>query len=237
MSDRTRRGAALVALVLALGGCKSLPPFNADLGRETSPMGAVRVPYAVAVSYFGYVQTGTDAADARAGNGGKKTLYLYLWLPDITPELGIRMLSPVAGLAAPTNRDFVEDSFRDKAATDPTSYFDPWIALQRCLSTAAPEDIAKPCGQWVSLGDNDDSAELPPQPGGERHNALLRVASGTDDPLKVLARGMYRIAFGTRKGSDMHGTFLTQLGAPIELHGVAMARTTAELQKLVATGR
>jgi len=215
-------------LAMACGG--GLPSFGADLAKQSSPMGDIRVPYMSMVSYFGYVKPG--AAPDEVANG-KKMYYLYLWVPIVAPEIGVRMVSPVADLAKPTDKDFVDPMFKTEGATDKTNYFDTWVRVERCLIAINPEDIKKPCDKWVSYGENDDSSELPAQPSGSKYNSVLRITSEVSDPLKALIRGMYRIGFTTYKVGEVQGSFLAQVGAPIELPGTVIAKTTEELYKMV----
>lgn len=213
----------------SMGGGKGLPSFGADMGKQEMMGREVRVPYTSLASYYGYIQPGAEPDEVREG---KKMYYLYLWVPAVAPEIGVRMLSPVAGLAKPGKGDFVHPEYDKNAAG--TAYFDTWVRVERCLAAVAPEDITKPCGQWQNYGDNDDSSELPANPGGQKYNSVLRITSDPNDPMKALVRGMYRIAFTTYKTGEVEGTFLAQVGAPVELPGTAIAKTPEELQKLAS---
>ena len=228
MNRKNLVGLAFVtAFAVGCGG--GLPTFGADLAKQSTPMGDVRVPYTSMVNYFGYVQPGAQPDEVREG---KKMFYLYMWVPIVAPEIGVRMVSPVANLAKPTDKDFVDTNFAANAA-DATNYFDTWVRVERCLTAINPEDIVKPCDQWTNYGDNDDSSELPAQPSGSKYNSVLRITSEPSDPLKALIRGMYRIGFTTYKVGEVQGSFLAQVGAPIELPGTAIARTPADLHKIV----
>ncbi len=121
----------------------------------------------------------------------------------------------------PAEGDFVRDGFADYRAANPETYFDTWIGLERALTIVDPADIESNIGstEWLRFGNNDDSSELPEQPSGNRYNSLLRVTAG-DEPL---VRGLYRIAFTTYRASPVEGTFVAQVGAPIELPGVVLA--------------
>ena len=224
-----------LSLVFAVGCGGGLPSFGADFGKKSSPMGEVRLPYTSVVNYFGYVQPGSQPDEVREG---KKMYYLYLWIPVVAPEIGVRMISPVADLAKPADKgDFVDAAFKDKGGADKTNYFDTWVRVERCLTAINPEDITKPCSQWTNFGDNDDSAELPAQPSGNKYNSVLRITSTPSDPLKALVRGMYRIAFTTYKVGEVQGSFLAQVGAPVALPGVGIAKTPAELNKIVTAAK
>jgi len=180
------------------------------------------------ISYFGYIAPGSKPDEVV---GGKKMYYLYLWVPVVAPEIGVRMISPVKGLAKPEKGDFVDPKFAANAET--SDYFDTWVRLERCTAAINPEDISKPCGSWSKYGENDDSGELPAQPSGSKYNSLMRITSVPSQPLKALVRGMYRIGFTTYKVGEVKGSFLAQVGAPVKLPGTAIARTPAELAALV----
>ena len=221
----------LVAGFLTLAaGCAGLPTFGADLGKQEVAGQEVRAPYTSVMSYYGYVAPGAEPDEMR---DGKKMYYLYLWVPAVAPEIGVRMLSPVKNLAkADPKKDFIDPAYM--ANKDSDAYFDTWVRFERCLAAVNPEDITKPCAQWVTFGENDDSSELPANPGGQKYNSVLRVATSADDPLKALVRGMYRVAFTTYKVGEVQGTFLAQVGAPVDLPGTAIARNPADLAKAVA---
>ncbi len=220
------KNAGLGVLLLS-AGCAGLPAFGADLGMQEEAGARTRQPYATLTTYFGYVAPGGQPDEL---SHGKKLYYLYVWVPALTQELGVRLLSPARG-AEPSAGDFVDPSYVANAAD--SSYFDTWVRVERCLTAVNPEDLAKPCSQWTTFGDNDDSSELPPNPSGQTYNSLLRITSIPADPMKSLVRGLYRIAFTTYKVGEVQGTFLTQVGTTAELPGTAIAKTQEQLQSLV----
>ena len=79
------------------------------------------------------------------------------------------------------------------------------------------------------MASNDDSSELPKQPNGSAYNSVLRHKSSSDNPTEALTRGLYRIGFTTYKTGEVSGTFVAQLGAPIKLPGVVVARSIEEI--------
>jgi hypothetical protein len=227
---RRARSGVVAAVGLGAVACAGLPPFGADLGRQQAAAGGARAPYATTVRYYGWIAPDAEPDDIQAG---KKLVYVYVWVPANTPELGVRVVSPAQLVQRPDrHNDFVDPQAISRRAS--TIYFDPYVRLERCLAAITPEDITKPCAQWASLGENDDSDELPANPSGKRTNAVLRVASNADDPLKVLVRGMYRLALTNAKSGAMQGTYVAELGSASALDGVALARTPAELALRVA---
>ena len=222
---------AVVAAVV-MSGCATggLGSFGADMGKQSSPMGDVRVPYTDTITYYGYVAPGGKPDEV---SNGKNMFYLYLWVPAVAPEIGIRMASPVKPFGLkPEEKDFVASDFTANAES--ADYFDTWVRFERCLAAINPEDITKPCEKWVTFDQNDDSGELPAQPSGSKYNSVLRITSTPSDPLKALLRGMYRIGFTTFKVGDVKGTFVAQVGAPVKLPGTAIARNPTDLAAAVA---
>jgi len=213
------------------GGGSKLPSFGADLGAQSTPLGTVRVPYTSMISYFGYVKPGAEADEVV---DGKKMFYLYVWIPAIAPEIGVRMVSPVKDLIAPTEKDFVDPSW-EGGKTDMDNFFDTWVTFERAAEIINPEDIDAKIGttKWIRYGTNDDSSELPAQPSGNKYNSVLRLTSEPSDPLKALIRGLYRIGFTTYKVGEVQGTFVAQVGAPIDLPGVVVVRDKAKLVEAI----
>jgi hypothetical protein len=116
---------------------------------------------------------------------------------------------------------------------DKTNYFDTWISFERALDVTAPADAATKgkTAKWISYGSDDDSGEMPAQPSGSKFNSLMRITSETSDPMKSLVAGLYRIGFTTFKKGEVQGSFLAQIGAPVKLPGVKVAKTLEEIAK------
>ena len=220
--------AAGALALLLLAGCAStgLGSFGADLGSQSNPIPGsdpIRVPYTSTVKYFGYVMPG-QPADATID--GKKVYYLYVWIPLVAPEIGIRMLSPVGDLVSPEEGDIVAANYEEGIAADPNAYFDTWISFERALTVLTPDQVPGAASdEWIRLATNDDSSEMPAQPSGSNYNSLLRVQAG-DEPL---VRGLYRIGFTTYKVGEVQGSFYAEVGAPIELPGVVVAKTLEDV--------
>jgi hypothetical protein len=209
---------------------QKLDKFGADMGKKTVMGKEIRVPYTDIVSYFGYVKPGAVPDETR---DGKKFYYLYLWIPAVAPELGIRMISPIPEGMKPAETDFVGADYTANES-DKTNYFDTWITLERADGITSVDDILKgKTASWNSYGVNDDSGEMPAQPSGSKYNSLMRITSETSNPLKALVVGLYRIGFTTYKTGEVKGSFLAQVGAPVKLPGVGIAAKLEDLQKLV----
>jgi hypothetical protein len=210
-----------------------LPAFEADLGSKTVFGKTIRLNYTDVTTYYGYI---TPGKKPDAVIGGKSMYFLYVWIPAAAPELGLRMLSPATAYAEVKGDGVVVDA--DYNRDDKTQYFDTWINLERALKVVSPEDIpAKAKADWVSYGQNDDSSELPAQPSGSLYNSLLRVTSDPSAPTKALVRGLYRIAFTTYKAGQVNGTFVAQVGAPVKIPGIVIAKDLDTLLKKIKAGK
>jgi hypothetical protein len=225
---------AAVTTIGCAGGGGGLPTFGSDFGKKSTPMGEIRIPYTELISYYGYVAPG---AQPDAVVNGKNMFFVYVWIPIVAPEIGLRMCSPAAG--APKAGDFVSPDFTANAQ-DKTNYFDTWINLERAADILNPADIKAKVAStsWLLYDSNDDSGEMPKQPSGSKYNSLVRITSSPSDPLKALVRGLYRIGFTTYKTGDVKGSFLAQVGAPIKIPGVVVAKDidalVAEIEKNAA---
>lgn len=219
-----------VAISFSLTAQKGLPKFGADMGKKSVMGQEVRVPYTSMVSYYGYVKPGT-APDATVN--GKKMYYLYMWIPVAAPEIGIRMISPIPSDMKSASTDFASDVYNANSS-ERTTYFDTWIALEKADGITKAEEIASKAGSatWNMFDQNDDSSEMPKQPSGSAYNSLMRVTSEASNPLKALTVGLYRIAFTTYKTGEVQGSFLAQVGAPVDIPGVVIAQTVDGVAKL-----
>jgi hypothetical protein len=221
--------------ILLMAGCATttIPPFGAELGSMSNPipfMDRIRVPYNDTVSYFGYIKPGS-APDAVVQ--GKKMYYIYVWIPAVAPELGIRMMSPAPSSMQPTAKDFVSPLWA-AGSKDTANYFDTWVSWERALAVINPEDIASKAATtiWLPFDSNDDSSELPAQPSGSQYNSVLRIVSSPTDPVRSLIRGLYRIGFTSFKSGDVQGSFWAQIGVPFKIEGVEITATLAEMAKV-----
>lgn len=226
-------------LILSLSGlsifCAKLPSFISDTLPKKSFAGQeIGVQYTHMISYFGYIKPGSKP-DGVVDN--KKMYYIYVWIPAIAPELGIRMLSPVSIITPalkPKAGDFVHPDWAE-GQKDAENYFDTWVCLEKATDIKEPADIKTKLNstKWVRLGADDDSSELPPQPSGSSYNSVLRIISQASNPTKALVKGLYRIGFTTYKTGEVKGTFFAQVGAPIKLPGVVIEKDKTKLAELI----
>jgi hypothetical protein len=183
----------------------------------------VKVPYTDIVTYLGYAEPGSEDEV----KDGKKFYYIYVWIPAVAPEIGVRMMSPV-GKTKVKNATESQGYIDNKASKD---YFDTYITFERS-NIVTKDKITKEGVEnatWHVLARNDDSGEMPKNPGGSSYNSLLRYESVASDPLKAITVGLYRVGFTTYKKGEVKGTFLAEVAAPIKLPGVGMAKTIEEL--------
>jgi len=210
---------------------QKLDKFNADLGKKTVMGKDVRIPYTDVISYYGYIAQGAKPDELR---DGKKFYYLYLWISVAAPEIGVRMISPVPNKMVPEATDFKSPDY-DKNTSDVTNYFDTWISLEKASGITSITEISSKIGsaKWNLYDQNDDSGEMPAQPSGSKYNSLMRITSSTSDPLKSLTIGLYRIGFTTYKTGEVQGSFLAQIGAPVKIPGVMIAKDVETLVKML----
>ncbi|HEX7414766.1 MAG TPA: LipL32 family surface lipoprotein [Bacteroidia bacterium] len=211
---------------------QKLDKFGADFGKKSVMGKEIRVSYTDIITYYGFVKPGSTPDETR---DGKKYYYLYLWVPAVAPEIGVRMCSPVPEkMSKPEKTDIVSPDYTANEA-DKTSYFDTWISLERAEGITSVADIAGKAktAKWNRYDQNDDSGEMPTQPSGSKYNSLMRITSEVSNPLKALVVGLYRIGFTTYKTGEVQGSFVAQVGAPVKLPGAAIAKTIDDLLKVV----
>ncbi|WP_034057244.1 LipL32 family surface lipoprotein [Lacinutrix jangbogonensis] len=216
----------LLIFLFAVGtsSAQKLKAFGSSIEKKMGPV-TKRVPYLDVISYLGHASPGTE----NEIKDGKKFYYIYLWVPAVAPELGLRMISPV-GKAKTKNAIMGAGYEENKGSKD---YFDTYITLER--SSVFTKDVITDSENttWTTLARNDDSGDMPKQPSGSKYNSLLRYESQVGDPLKALTKGLYRIGFTSYKRGEVNGTFLAQIGSPIKLPGIVMSNSVAGLLKLI----
>lgn len=215
----------MIAIVMMAFGVQAqkLGKFGSSIEKQVGPK-TVKVPYTDVVSYLGHAAPGNEDEV----KDGKKFYYIYVWIPAVAPELGVRMMSPVPkGFKA--KGAINGTGYKDNAGSK--DYFDTYITIERSnivdKSKINASEVAN--AEWVVLEYNDDSSEMPNNPGGSSYNSLLRYKSEVSNPAKALTIGLYRIGFTTYKRGEVNGTFLAEVASPIKLPGVAMAKTVEEL--------
>lgn len=221
--------AALSVICSSSVNAQDLDKFKADLGKKSVMGKEVRVPYTDVITYYGYVKPGSKPDEEK---GGKKYYYLYVWIPAVAPEIGIRMVSPVPAKMSPEATDFKAADY-DANKADTKNYFDTWISFEKAEGVTSAADIATKgkTAKWNSIDQNDDSGEMPAQPSGSKYNSLMRITSEVSNPLKALTIGLYRIGFTTYKTGEVQGSFAAQLGSPVKLPGTKVAPTLDLLAK------
>ena len=214
-----KNASLLILLIFAASStvnAQKLKAFGSSIEKKVGPI-SKRVPYTDVVSYLGHAAPGTESEI----KDGKKFYYIYLWVPAVAPELGLRMMSPAGNTK--TKNPIIADGYEDNKKSK--DYFDTYITLERS-SVFTKDGIAGSANAtWTTLERNDDSGEMPKQPSGSSYNSLLRYKSKVGDPLKALTKGLYRIGFTTYKKGEVNGTFLAQIGSPVKLPGVVMSNT------------
>jgi len=214
---------AVFAFVFSFSSVEAqkLKPFGSSKEVKAGPI-TKKVPYTDVNSYLGYAAPDTEDEVV----DGKKFYYLYVWIPAVAPEIGVRMMSPVTSKTKVKNA-IIGSGYKENADSD--AFFDTYITLERS-DVVTKEGIANSANaNWWILKRNDDSSEMPKQPSKRAYNSLLRYKTDTGKPEKAIVRGLYRIGFTSFKRGEVNGTFLAQIAAPIKLPGVIIARTPEEV--------
>ncbi len=239
--------AILVSFAACIGGLPGLQSSFVVGEQDVPGLGVKKLfaPYSETVNYWGYIKPG-QAADAVVN--GKKSYFLFLWVPAAIAELGVRLISPTGEIGEPSSSDFISDAF--KAATpeekNMPNWFDTWIRIER-LAAIMPNQIGEAAkGKALqALGDNDDGDDTYSEERHAKYNSLLRITipnlpKSLDelknlDTKKLLVRGLYRITFTTYKVGEVKGSFVATVGvlAPPGVPGVSpiLHANPAELQK------
>jgi hypothetical protein len=221
---------AITILFTNIVKSQDLGSFGADLGKKSVFGKEIRIPYTDLISFYGFMKPGITPDEEK---GGKKYFYLYLWIPVASPEIGIRMVSPVTDMK-PEKGDFVMEEFTANQ-TDKTSYFDTWISFEKAGGVTSIDEILTKGKDavWTSIMQNDDSGEMPKQPSGNYYNSLMRMTSEVSNPLKALTIGLYRIGFTTYKTGEVKGSFLAQIGSVVKIPGMMVSRNLDTLKALI----
>ncbi|MFT7558426.1 MAG: hypothetical protein ACI93R_000320 [Flavobacteriales bacterium] len=184
----------------------------------------ISAPYAKYTKYYGYVDKNVTP-EGKYQN--KDAYYLYVWVPAAADEIGLSMISPAKGKAG--KKDFKHSNFSVGMKADKKAYFDTYLVLDR-MSLTDPAKIKDASKVLDTLAKNDDSSELPKNPGGSKYNSLLRHESQLGNPTKAIVRGLYRITFTSFRGS-VQGSYLATIGTNIP--GIKVAASLEELHAIV----
>ena len=217
----------VMLFVLTPNMAQKLNKFGSSIEKTVGPK-TIKVPYMSVVSYLGYAEAGSEDATV----DGKKFTYIYVWIPAVAPELGVRMMSPIDAKTAKKLKNAIK-SENYQANASSKDYFDTYITFEKSnIKSLAGIDKAKiDAATWTIMARNDDSSEMPKQPSGSSYNSLLRIQSVASEPLKALSIGLYRVGFTTFKKGEVLGTFIAEVAAPIKLPGVIVTKNIAELKK------
>ena len=223
----------LLFISAGLSNAQELDKFKADLGKKVVMGKEVQIPYTDVISYYGYVKPGAKPDEEK---GGKKYYYLYVWIPAVAPEIGVRMISPVPDKMKQADADVVTADYTANKA-DKANYFDTWISFEKAEGITSIDQVVGKAStaKWNTIDQNDDSSEMPAQPSGSKYNSLMRMTSEVSNPLKALTVGLYRVGFTTYKVGEVKGGFLAQIGSPVKLPGVIISNNINDFVKPTAS--
>jgi hypothetical protein len=176
-------------------------------------------PYIGTVRYFNFFEK-DDPADDTSKNQNR--YYFYFSLPVSTNEIGARAVSPIPTTILPARGDQVAVNYFENESNK-GDFFDPVIIIEKCISDENGNS------QWIELGMNDNSEELPAQPTGERKNALVRVTSDTADVNKMLVPALYRVVVMDKNDLPAIGGCFIQVGITKQVTGFMLYRDPAEM--------
>lgn len=216
--------AAMIA-AFAVSSCVSQMYTLKSSASKTVSGKEVKASYSNVVNYFGYV-----SQDMKPGGKykGRNAYYLYVWVPAAIDELGTAVYSPCD--ITPGSGDFVHPEFKKNFSADSRTFFDTFIALDRMV-IIDPDKIKSGTGAVVMpLEINDDTSEIPANPGGQSYNSIIRAISNRKNPTKTLVKSVYRLTLTSLKGS-VKGSYLCQIGTNVP--GVKIAASLEELDRLV----
>jgi hypothetical protein len=190
--------------------------------------GVNRISYNSIGTFFSYADSSSRPDEVVSDTG---YYYMYFWLSDSVREIGTRIFSPVPEVIMPDRGDQVSENYYGNEK-DKSTYFDPWIALERAEEITAREKIPTDIKtiHWTLLGFNDDSPELFPQPTGNRYNALLRVKKHPEMSSTPLTAGLYRVRFTGYKKTKVKGGFLIQVGTTEQVSRLKLVKRPEELK-------
>lgn len=215
--------AAIALLGIGLAGCSAPGGLKSSNRVGIGPLG-VSSPYASYATYYGYVSPDVRPAGTYKG---KDAYYLYFWVPAVIDEVGVSMYSPSD--KKPADAEFKSANYLAQIQKDPKAYFDTYLVLER-MDIIDPTKIKNGGNAISTLEENDDTSELPANPGGLHYNSLLRAQTETSNPLKALVRGVYRITFTSFRG-QVKGSYIATVGTNVP--GVKIASSLAELHQMV----
>lgn len=210
----------LIVMRSSLVSAQRLDRFGAETGSEARDGFIHRNGYTGIVSYYGYIKPHTAPDDMR---DGKSLYYLYFYLNDSLPEIGIRIIAPVPVVIMPGKGDLVSDNYY-QYEKDKSNTFNTWIALERAYSIKTFADVATKFEKtgWLQLSYNDDADEM-----FNKTNSLIRIINS---PKKNIVPGLYRIVISASEKEEVKGGFLVQLGSTSILPGVVLTPKVEALQ-------
>ena len=260
MKKNNVRIMVLITALLSMGfvNCKSLmggglPGMPSGFSVSKTIAGKTitkELPYPTTINYYGYIKPGAKPDGIVDGN--KKAYYLYVWVPAVIAEMGVRMISPTGEIGEPGKGAFVSAAYKQATATEKNmpNWFDTWIRVER-MKAIMPDQIVAGSGSAVQkLLDDDDGDKTYEEKRHSKYNSFARIALPSPptslealknlDTKKLLLRGLYRISFTTYKPGEVKGSFVASVGLmfPPGISGVSpvISSDPAELQKLAIEG-
>ena len=191
----------------------------------------VYAPYTNIYSFQEYID-GEDKENQMID--GEKTIRLYMWIPVAANEIGIRMISPASRVKA--KNPVATEAFA-KNATVPDQLASLDLKLEKANIISTEKITAAESANWTKIETTrptTDAYQLNNQYSNTGFKAG-RAVSNSDDALGALTRGLYRIDMivPSIAKSGKKGTLLAQIGFPVKIPGVVIAKSIEELTQAI----
>lgn len=159
-------------------------------------------------------------------NNNQNEKYLYLWVPNLIQEVGVRVISPI-GDYTPDSKDILEPNALLKKDTG----FDPMIVFEMPVVPMTDKSKILESGSkvtWKSTLKNDDATEKVTGITGKETASVLRMAATSSKFL-----GLYRIKISAVKDTKLIGSYLMQAGS-VDSNGIIISDNLEDLFKKIS---
>ncbi|KAA1243847.1 LipL32 family surface lipoprotein [Aquimarina sp. RZ0] len=201
---------------------QKLKKFKSTITKKIGPK-KINIPYLHMTSYLEY----TDDNNIGELVDDLRTYSTYIWIPVATTEIGVRMLSPVG-------KNKIKNAIISEIYTKNSKSMgslDVFLRFERS-DIKNPEDISELTiknANWQEIYPSGSSLDE------DNYNIgnieVARYLTDTQKPLEALTRGLYKVSFRTYNHEGTKGTFLGQIGFPVKIPGVIIARTIEDLKR------
>jgi len=209
---------------------QKLKKFKSTIAKKIGPK-EINIPYTKVYNYLEYL----DGSNQDNIIDEQKKVQLYIWIPIAVNEIGLRMVSPA-------ERTKVKNAVKSKAYEQhakSSDTLDTSIQLERSniidIKGISEEKIKNTTWTVVDSNQNAKDMLIDIDFAADSGHSVERYITRKDQPLKAVTRGLYRVNFKIFRFQNEKGTFLGQIGFPIKIPGIIVARNIDDLKtKLVS---